>query len=384
MNIVQNEEKANLSVPETEEQKDKRLQNEAAEIAESEDLKDVFDKIEKLKAGESIEDEQETKEIENNLDSKLAEDNIEREEVSPNADEDSTAINPIPDLSVDKLDVQAPQDANSAIKSLKKEKYILIAEKIALKKRTAELEQLLNETFNNSVYHHSRNVYNDLDKAKAVKKAAIQSGDEDAYLEADVALHKATIAVNELERLEAERKNSQPIAPQPAATQNQVPQYQYPAYQQYQAAPDTSYQDNELQNEIIRDWIKERPELDRESALFNPKLTQNVIEYTNRLDAELQRSGQQNLYLSEAYFNNIDNYLNKIKTTTPQKAQVIQKQTQTNIPGIGAVRASQSLSPSSPPKKEPEKIVLTADEKDWIRQGYLTEKELIKQKRGLA
>ena len=211
---------------------------------------------------------------------------------------------------------------------------------------------MLSESLNSGTYHYGLNAYSELDRAKQSKKRAIEEGDIDALIESDIALNRALVAVNDLEKWTNENKQTK----QSSKT----------------ALPAQTY--NSLQHEIASDWLDNHNYLQPSSRNYDSKLAGQVAEFVNYLDSNLAQNNQMNAYLSEDYFNTIDNYIDEIKNRPPK--EIKPPNTSSYVAGV---RNSYN-SPSVSKAPSTTQIILNADEKKMCANAGISEKEWIKYK----
>lgn len=232
-------------------------------------------------------------------------------------------------------------------RKLQNDKYRALAEKAAAEDRIRELEHMLNESVQSSTYHYGTKVYSDLEKAKVDKKKALEEGDVDGAVEADIALAKAVHAVNDLERWATESKSSpsQRIS-------NEIP--------------------DQIKQEMAIDWLDNHPYLNPSSRTYDGKFASEVGEFVNHLDNELRRNNQMDIYYSPDYFNTIDDYIDSIKSRKPLTPANTE-----SFSHVGGVRNSYSGVSKT---KSPAQVILSADEKRICANAGLSEQEYIKYK----
>lgn len=232
-----------------------------------------------------------------------------------------------------------------------KRKYQVMAEKEALLKENTQLKQMLEESLSSGTYHYGKSAYGELERAKENKKRAIEEGNVDGLIEADLALTKAMNAINDLEKwaYNGNTKKSETQAP----TNN------------------NSY--GETESEIIADWLDDHPYLQPTNSKYNSTLASQVANFVNRLDSTIEQNGQQDAYFSEDYFNAIDNYIDSLK-----KGQTKAAKTAEAAAHVGGVRNSYSSSPTQIGSSK--QIILTADEKRMCANAGIKEEEWLKYK----
>lgn len=236
-----------------------------------------------------------------------------------------------------------------------KRKYQVMAEKEALLKENEQLRQMLEESLSSGTYHYGKSAYAELERAKENKKRAIEEGNVDGLIEADVALTKAMNAISELEKWAYTGNPKKPDSQQPVNTAN-------------------NYNYGETETEIIADWLEDHPYLQPTSAKYNPTLANQVANFVNRLDSSLERNGQRDAYFSEDYFNAIDNYITDLKKGQTKAAKTIEAAA--HVGGVRNSYSSQGTNKASGSKQ----MILTADEKRMCANAGISEQEWLKYK----
>ena len=151
----------------------------------------------------------------------------------------------------------------------KKRKYQAIAEKEALYQENLQLKQMLSESLNSGTYHYGKSAYADLDKAKENKRRAIEEGDLDSLIEADISLTKAVHTINDLEKWAYTEERGKPT---PAKQNNDYEQSEY-----------TTPRFNEREQELAKDWLEDHQYLDPNSGQYNVNMANKVAKFINDL-----------------------------------------------------------------------------------------------------
>lgn len=265
---------------------------------------------------------------------------------------------------------EGPRESREEIESerdrlwrLKKEKYAYLADKHYLAQENVKLKQMLNDAIKAGTYHYGSNAYAELEKAKLDKKRAIESGDVDGLIDADLALTKALNTLQEVEKWQKGTGNSKQQPRSEVKTED------------YYLNRNTSNQeitrDDEIAREIAKDWIDEHRYLKPDSSNYDPELAEKVKGFVNRLDDDLARNNRTDLYFSPQYFNEIDKYIANVRKAPTKSAAP-------TYTGVGSVRSS-GHSPGGT-KPAPIKVQLTADEKIMASNMGVSEKEWLQYK----
>ena len=219
------------------------------------------------------------------------------------------------------------------------------------------LKQKLRDVEDSEAYHYAKSAYGDLDRAKALKRKAIEEGDIDALEAADAAYIDASYAINDLKRY---------------AANEEMRKQQTQSYSSNQSV--NSDLNNHAQ-ELAATWLEDHPYLQPQSSEYNPEMAITITKFINDFDNDLKQRGQQSAYFSDEYFDIIDNYIDKIKKTSSQLPHK-----KNNIsPHVGGVRNSYNTSVTSG-SNTPRQIVLTADEKIMCANADLDEKAWLREK----
>lgn len=247
-----------------------------------------------------------------------------------------------------------PEKKEDKLWKVKKGKYAALAAREALLKENAELKKMLSESLNSGTYHYGKSAFADLEKAKENKKRAIEDGDIDALIEADLALNKASNIVNDLDKWSYND------------AQNKAPQVD-----NIEAPSDNL---NLVEQEIAADWLENHTYLQPTSKNYNPKIANQVADFINYLDADIAKGGRQDEYFSDSYFDKIENYISGIKKEIPKNVKKDESESH-----IGSVRNSYS-GPSNNKANSPTQMILTSDERRMCANAGISEKDWLRYK----
>ena len=242
----------------------------------------------------------------------------------------------------------------------KKRKYQAIAEKEALYQENLQLKQMLSESLNSGTYHYGKSAYADLDKAKENKRRAIEEGDLDSLLEADISLTKAIHTINDLEKWAYTEERGKPT---PAKQNNDYEQSGY-----------TTSRFNEREQEIAKDWLEDHQYLDPNSGQYDVNMANKVAKFINDLDVNLNHNGNEAALFTDEYFDHIDDYISKIKKESPKNIKGLDA-----VAPVGAVRNSYTSSMGGK-TAGPTQMILTSDEKRMCSNAGISEKDWLRYK----
>jgi hypothetical protein len=294
------------------------------------EIQTALEEIEKLK-NESQEEEKEDKEISEEIEESTA------SETKPEPEEET----------------ETPKKKDKKLWKEIKRKYQVMAEKEALLKENMQLRQMLEESLSSGTYHYGKSAHAELERAKENKKRAIEEGNVDGLIEADLALTKAMNAINDLEKWAYTGNSKKPEKEQPI---NNNVEY------------------GETEAEIIADWLEDHPYLQPTSPKYNATLANQVAGFVNRLDSTIARSGKNDAYFSDEYFGAIDNYITELRKGAGKAAKTAEQSAH-----VGGVRNSYSSSPTNKTSGS-KQMILTADEKRMCANAGIKEEEWLKYK----
>jgi hypothetical protein len=315
----------NISPETSIDNQEQQIQEDNTGLAE---IQAALEEIEKLKTPSS----EEEKEIEN----------TEEEKEEPEETQEAT-----------EEEVEAPKKKDKKLWKEIKRKYQVMAEKEALVKENAKLRQMLEESLSSGTYHYGKSAHAELERAKENKKRAIEEGNVDGLIEADLALTKAMNAINDLEKWAYNGNTKKPENPTPV---------------------NNNLDYGETETEIIADWLDDHPYLQPTSSKYNAGLANQVADFVNRLDNQIARSGQKEAYFSEEYFGAIDNYITELKKGAGKAAKTAEQAAH-----VGGVRNSYGSSPTNKSNAS-KQMILTADEKRMCANSGISEEEWLKYK----
>lgn len=297
------------------------------------EMQQAIDEIEKLKnEQQEIITSEETPEVEVN---KELEEAVEQE------------------VTDDKLEEKASKKEDK-LRKLRGEKFKILAEKDALSQENERLKSLLDQSLTSGTYHYGKSAYADLDRAKEHKKRAIEEGDIDALIEADITLTKALNTVNDLEKWASNEE--------------------YRVNNDKQNSSQSLQINQEIQHEIASDWLDNHNYLQPNSKNYNPELANKVAGFVNQLDTNLAQNNQTDVYFSEDYFNRIEKYIASVRNEAPKNTRNLESAS--HVGGVRNSYASNGTGKSSSPTQ----IILTADEKRMAYNAGISEKEWLKEK----
>ena len=322
------------------------------------ELKKAMDEINKLSSESDSESNDKAEDKEELVEEEVIDEDKDNSEATAKTDDKDSAET---EEASDEEDVETTSKTDTKKQKEKKfwkerrEKYKALAERDRLAAELEDLRSQRDKALEVGNYHYGQNAYSDLEKAKLLKKKAIEDGDVEALTEADVALVRAANAVDEVERWNAQSN-----------TQNKTEDNIQNSHNTHNISL--------AQQEMAKDWLESHPELNPASGNYDATFAQKVGNYINALDRNIADSGQSEHYFSDAYFEAIDNHIDSIrkpivKTNTPPASA-------DNVAGVKKSYQSHGSSQS----RNTQKIILTADEKRMASNAGISEEDWLKYK----
>ena len=323
------------------------MENASYGINPEEDLNEVMRDIEK-NIQEELQNNEETVE-----DDPYAEDSVE-----DSVEEDSEDVGELSDGD-DSANVEEGVEGEESVNEadLYREKYYLekkkrksvLADRQKLEQENYQLKNALDGTIDSNTKLYARDLYNDLEKAKSLKKQALLGDDPDLLLEADEIHQKLLHKVNEFESYVS--KNPPPEND----TDDEKP-----------TGPVEDYEE-QIKLTNAQEWLDEHPELVPDSGSFNPKIQKELGAFINKFDRELRKEGREDEILSQPYLDVLEEFVDSVKITKPKDGYTTSN--------VGGVRNSFSNGSSGTIK-----VTLTDFDKNYAKNLGITEKEYLKYK----
>ena len=285
-------------------------------------------------------------------------------------------------------DKQKKQKKHKTLKTefnkVQREKYQALHEIEMLRVENERLQKLAALSSESATYHNDKAIELKLDQARKAKIAAYETADTEGMLKADELFAEAMNAKAESDRWKNQQRYNEE---QRAVRQKQQEAQQ----QQYDAAPEP-YMTEESEN-----WVSNNPWCDPESNQYNEEIAQDVLEFSKLIDKRYARLGQEDKILSQQYFDEIDKYVAEhygdsddveyeapvrkavqrsptIRPSQPQaRTNINMKQVRQNVAPVG--KTIKQAAPANP-----NRVVLSAKEREFVKTMNITEAEYAKQK----
>ena len=233
---------------------------------------------------------------------------------------------------------------------LKSEVEQVAAEAMRVREENNALRGYMENSTHATMFHYENGINLEVEQAKEALKRALEINDIDSQIDANV---KLTQLGAQKENIRAWKVNEESKAQQ-AQQWNQQQQYQ-----QQHKNPYIPQNQVELPEEADN-WFSQNTWFVEDSPDYDEEKATDVLTYIQAYDANLERQGRTNEYLTPQYFNKINNYIqNTYGDEPPQKNQFQVKKTNHLV---SPVKRSENLM-KSPPKK----IVLSPRERELVR-----------------
>lgn len=223
-----------------------------------------------------------------------------------------------------------------------------------LKRQLLEVNSKAEESSNAAMAHYDNNVNLRLENAKKQKAIAIETGDVQSQVNADVELAEATNELQQIRSWKAEQ------AIQNQQDKQRVAQEEY--YRQNAPAktfiPDTGY---------AYQWAEDNDWYVPNSENYNPQLASMVHSYSDQLENYCLQNGLGNKILSPEYFNEIDNYVRNVTSQNQSNSRRDLNMKPSRAP-VSPVRNNMNYVASQKGKGS-----LTADQRDLAKRIGVSE-----------
>ena len=227
----------------------------------------------------------------------------------------------------------------------KKKRKSVLADRQRLEQENYQLKNILDGTINNNAELYGRDLYNDLEKIKNIKKQAMLGDDPDLLIEADEVYQKTLYRVNEYENSMSKRSADNEV-------DNEVNQDEYL---------------DQIKMTKAQEWIAEHPELIENSYSYDPKIQKELGSFIEEFDRELKVNGRENEILSDKYLSVLDEFVDNVKINKSSKGYTTSN--------VGGVRNNFQNGSSNSIK-----VTLTEFDKNYAKNLGISEKEYLKYK----
>lgn len=296
------------------------------------------------------------KDIEKNIQEEIQDDVVVDETdsyddiISEDSEEDLEEIDVKDAVESDLIEEEDPVNETDLYKEKyyleKKKRKSVLADRQKLEQENYQLKNALDGTIDSNTKLYARDLYNDLEKAKSLKREALLGDNADLLIEADEIHQKLLHKVNEFESYVASRTSSE---------------------------DNTEIEPTEDLEEKVKlsnadDWLSERSELVEGSHNFNPRIQKELSLFVDKFDRELRKNGKADEILSDAYLDVLDEFIDSVKINRSKDGY-----TTSNVGGVRNNFSNGSSSGSI-------KVTLTEFDKNYAKNLGISEKEYLKYK----
>jgi|SRR5215470_3192540 len=252
--------------------------------------------------------------------------------------------------------------AYNRIQEIQREKYQALDELNRMREENEvlrglahELNYKAEESGNAAMIHYDKSMNLKLEQAKLKKAQALENGDIQAQLDADVDIASATNAIQQINSWRYQQEIDMQNRQQQEKWQQQQAQYQQPI------APNP---------QITTNWLQNNAWYFPQSKSYNPEMAEAVAAYSDKLENFLYRSGRPDLIMSEEYFQNIDEYVSSLNQNSERSGLNMKPMRG----GVSPVRNSGFNSSRT------QKIALDSNELEMARRLGVKKEEFLQQK----
>lgn len=197
-------------------------------------------------------------------------------------------------------DSREPNNKWNKVKAIREQNRELEKQNRELAEYVQKMNAQLNQAETNSVYNYGTSTIAELQSAEEDYKRALKEGNVD-----DVAAATAnyTMALNNYKEAEKAVAEYTDGYRQSSRTDTHYVEQQKAQYEA--AVAERDY--------LQRQWLRENPEIDRNSRYYNPKLEQVVIDEAEKLNQYLASEGATHLIGSREYLDKLEEYVEYYK-----------------------------------------------------------------------
>jgi hypothetical protein len=270
-----------------------------------------------------------------------------------NTDEDSDKI----ELTEDEQPINEVDLFKEKYYLEKKKRKSVLADRQKLEQENYQLKNALDGTINSSAELYGRDLYNDLEKIKNIKKQALLGAfgdpdDPDYYAknadilaEAEDLYQKASYKINEFENIISNKNSNVRNNEEVVAEQNY---------------------EEQIKLEKAQEWMDEHPELIEGSYSYNPKLSEEFTTFVKQVDRELRKEGREDEILSDRYLELLEEFTETVKVDRPREGY--------STSNVGGVKNNFSKSSNSV------RVTMTEFDKNMARSLKMKPEDYLKVK----
>lgn len=225
------------------------------------------------------------------------------------------------------------QDGHARIQTLTRERYQAQAELERLRQENEHLKQYAatssqraNQIDKVAVLQYEKNAQLRLEQAKIKKHQALENGDVQSQIDADVEM---TTALNQLQEANS-WKYRQETEEQARLAQEEQHRQQY----QHQASQLESNEALQRERNVASyEWLYQNEWMKKSSPSFDPELASIAHDYAAVMENQLKEAGREDLIMTPWYYGKLTEHLNKFRTSEPNgmKKQLNMRSARTGV-----------------------------------------------------
>lgn len=215
--------------------------------------------------------------------------------------------------------------AHDRIQEIQREKYQALnelqrmrQENDELKRLTKDLDRRVKDSIDVAGVFHNKSAQLQLDHAKAKKRKAMEDGDYDALVDADVEMAEAASVLQQAKTEEARRSLEERARKEEEEYRLQQPQAPQ--------GPDP---------EISNDWLRNNANwFHPQGENYSKEMVDEAQNFSHQLENYYYRNGRPDLICSHDYFRELDNHLVKFyeqSTRTQQRGELVMNPSRSNV-----------------------------------------------------
>lgn len=305
---------------------------------------------------EIIEDDSSSFSDDDTQDAEIIEDDSsdDSDDDSDNDDEESDERRPHEREEMNEgVEVEKPKKRDSSktrINQIQREKYRALHELDQMRSENEQLKQMVDVSSKASLKQYEEGVIRRVERARQMKSSAIESGDVQAQVDADMEMSLAANEMHSFSNWKAQQQVQEQYAPQ-----------RQPAPAYVENAP------------ILNEWVQQNQWFHPESESYDEEMADHVHNYSLALNQELSRMGGQNTIMSPQYFAEIQKEAERFYNNRESENSNGRNLNMRTVKG----GASPSRGGYSNAPRQQQQLRISRDEKDMARRMGVTDKAYI-------
>jgi hypothetical protein len=266
---------------------------------------------------------------------------------------------------------QGRQPAHTRIQQIQREKYQAIdelnrikEENEYLKRMAVDLNSKAEESGQAAMIHYQNAAQMKIEQAKARKAVAIENGDIQGQLDADVELANASNEIQQINNWNTYQTIEQQKAIQQQQNYEQQLQQQQAQAQYQNYSPSSSAQP-------AQEWLSRNEWFVPGSNRYNKDMVDEVNNYSEQLENFCYRQGRPDLIMSREYFDEIDRFVAD-NINRSQRRQIPMKSQRGRVSPVRGRSSSESSGRRT--------VQLTREEADFAKNMGVDERDYLRYK----